>query len=73
MFTPDGQRIMFMLTDTASGDLQVMATVALDGTDPQPATSSGPMLLASASAAHGVAGPARGLQAGEADLKARSQ
>ena len=42
-FTPDGQRIMFMLTDTASGDSQVMATVALDGTDPQPATSSGPM------------------------------
>ena len=42
-FTPDGQRIMFRLTDTASGDSEVMATVALDGTDLRPATSSGPM------------------------------
>jgi Tol biopolymer transport system component len=42
-FTPDGQRIIFMLTDAASGDSQIMATIALDGTDLQPATGSDPM------------------------------
>ena len=42
-FTPDGQRIIFMLSEATGVNYQVMATVTLDGTDPQPATSSGPM------------------------------
>ena len=42
-FTPDGERIIFMLSEATGVNYQVMATVGLDGTGLQPATSSGPM------------------------------
>ncbi len=41
-WTPDGSRIAFVTGSVAGGD-GVMATVAADGSDPQPATSSGYM------------------------------
>lgn len=39
-FTPDGRRIVFDLAKVAGGD-SVMATVAIDGSDLQPAVTSG--------------------------------
>ena len=40
-FTPDGERIMFKLDDPRGGLSGVMATIAIDGTDLAPATTSG--------------------------------
>ncbi len=40
-FMPDGTRIAFVTAKVGSDDPWVMATVALDGSDAQPATSSG--------------------------------
>ena len=40
-FTPDGTRIAFVTGKVDSDDPWVMATVAVDGSDAQPATSSG--------------------------------
>ena len=40
-FTPDGTRIMFKLNDAQVGASDAAATIAIDGTDLQPATSSG--------------------------------
>lgn len=42
-FTPDGTRVIFKLSGVP-GYLDAMATVAIDGTDLRPATTSGPML-----------------------------
>ncbi|HEY3335451.1 MAG TPA: hypothetical protein VGK16_09485 [Candidatus Limnocylindrales bacterium] len=40
-YTPDGARIAFVTAKVGSDDPWVMATVAADGSDPQPATSNG--------------------------------
>jgi Tol biopolymer transport system component len=40
-FTPDGERVLFVLMDAASGAFDAMATIGLDGTGLAPATSSG--------------------------------
>ncbi len=40
-FAPDGEGVLFVLTDPASGAFDAMATIGLDGTGLAPATSSG--------------------------------
>lgn len=42
-FTPHGDAIVLLLTDRAHGFEESMATVAIDGTGLEPATSSGPL------------------------------
>jgi len=42
-FTPDGDAIVFLLTDRARGFDEAMAIIAIDGTGLAPATTSGPM------------------------------
>jgi Tol biopolymer transport system component len=40
-FAPDGEQVLFVLTDAASGAFDAMAMVGLDGTGVAPATTSG--------------------------------
>lgn len=40
-FTPDGSRVLFVLTDASAGAFDAMATIGLDGTGLAPATTPG--------------------------------